>query len=251
LEAVLVETRVRELLQVAEVCVNARKHVHLDKPAGQSLSQFGRLLKAAERQRLLVQLGYMHRYNPAVVLLRKFVRSGWLGDVFEVHSVMSKAVDEKIRAELGQYQGGMLFELGCHLIDLVMSLLGEPKQVASYNQHVSRVNDTLIDSTLAVLVYPAATATVRSTALEVEGFARRHVTVCGTEGTFHLQPLDNPSVRLALSKSRDEYKAGYQDVKLPHFSPYVEDAAEMARVIRGEKTPTLLMPTTWAFRRPC
>ena len=38
-------------------------------------------------------MGYMYRYNPAVVLLREFLKKGWLGEVFEVHAVMSKVVD--------------------------------------------------------------------------------------------------------------------------------------------------------------
>lgn len=37
LQAVLVETHVRELLDNAEACVAAGKHIHIDKPAGTSL----------------------------------------------------------------------------------------------------------------------------------------------------------------------------------------------------------------------
>ena len=40
LQAVLVETRVSDLLATAEACVAAGKHIHLDKPAGESLPQF-------------------------------------------------------------------------------------------------------------------------------------------------------------------------------------------------------------------
>ena len=88
----LVETRVGDLLDNAEACVAAGKHVHLDKPAGESLPQFRRILDAAAKKKLLVQMGYMYRYNPAVVLLREFLKKGWLGEVFEVHAVMSKVV---------------------------------------------------------------------------------------------------------------------------------------------------------------
>ena len=66
LQAVLVETRVRDLLENAEACIDAGKHVHLDKPAGDSLPQFSRILEKAARQKLLLQMGYMFRYNPAV-----------------------------------------------------------------------------------------------------------------------------------------------------------------------------------------
>ncbi|MBI2805559.1 MAG: Gfo/Idh/MocA family oxidoreductase [Planctomycetes bacterium] len=236
LQAVLVETRVGDLLRTAEACVNARKHVHIDKPAGQSLPQFRRILAAATKQKLLVQMGYMFRYNPAVVLLRDFLRQGWLGEVFEVHAVMSKVVDPAGRRRLADFRGGMMFELGCHILDLVIGVLGRPREVTAFAQHASRLDDQLTDNMLAVLSYPRATATVRSSAMEVEGVQRRHLVVCGTEGTFHIQPLDNPSARVALSRARGRYKSGYQDIRFPRYHRYVDDAADMARIIRGEKT---------------
>ena len=235
LEAVLVETRVRNLLDAAEACVAAGKHIHLDKPAGQSLPQFQRILKSAERQKLLVQMGYMYRYNPGIVLLRRFLADGWLGDVFEVHAVMSKVVAPADRQRLAEYPGGIMFELGCHVLDLVIGILGKPKAVAAFPQRAARADDKLVDNMLDVLTYDRATATVKSSALEVEGFQRRHLTVCGSEGTFHIQPLDDPAARVALSKPRGEYRRGYQDIRLSKYDRYVDDAADMARIIRGEK----------------
>ncbi len=235
LDAVLVETKVRHLLDNAAACVAAGKHVHIDKPAGESLPQFRRLLEEARKQKLLVQMGYMFRYNPAVVLLRDFLKKGWLGEVFEVHAVMSKVVDPASRRELARYPGGILFELGCHIIDLVVGVLGKPKEVAAFPARSSRAEDELVDNMLAVFTYPRATASVKSSALEVEGGARRHLVVCGTEGTFHIQPLDNPAARVALTRARGEYRKGYQDVSFPKYTRYVDDAADMARIIRGEK----------------
>lgn len=235
LQAVLVETRVRNLLDTAEACTSAGKHIHLDKPAGQSLPQFKRILASAEKQKLLVQMGYMFRYNPGFLKLKELIEQGWLGDIFEVHAVMSKVVPPADRKRLAEYPGGILFELGCHVVDLVVGLLGKPKEVSGYHHHASPLDDTLLDNMLAVFTYDKAIASVKSSAQEVDGFARRQLTVCGTEGTFHIQPLDAPRGRLALARPRGEYKAGYQDVPLPKYTRYVDDAADMARVIRGEK----------------
>lgn len=235
LQLVLVETRVRDLLNVAEACVSAGKHVHLDKPAGSSLPQYQRILDSAAKQKLLVQMGYMYRYNPAIVLLRKFLKEGWLGEVFEVHAVMSKVVDPAGRRGLAEYPGGIMFELGCHILDLVLGILGAPQEVGSINQHVSKLDDMLLDNMLAVLKYPSASATVKSSALEVDGGERRHLVVCGTEGTFHLQPLDSPAARVTLSKLHGQFKQGYQGVLFPKYNRYVDDAADIAKVIRGEK----------------
>ena len=235
LRAVAIETRIEDLLDEAEAAVDAGFHIHLDKPAGSSLPQFRRILASATRQKLVVQMGYMYRYNPAIVLLRDLLRRGWLGEPFEVHAVMSKVVAPGDRDELARFPGGILFELGCHVVDLTIGLLGAPEKVTGFARHSSPRDDGLLDNMLAVLEYPRAIATVKSSAQEVEGFARRHLVVCGTEGTLHIQPLDSPSARLALARERGAYRAGYQEITFPEYERYVDDAEDLARVIRGEK----------------
>lgn len=235
LQAVAVETQVKDLLDNAEACIDAGKHIHLDKPAGSSLPHYKRLLKKAEAKHLVTQMGFMYRYNPAVLLMRDFLKRGWLGEPFEVHTVMSKVVNASSRKRLATYPGGMMFELGCHIIDLVIGVLGKPKKVTPFNQHAAKIEDKLVDNMLAVAEYPKATASIKSSAMEVDGFARRQFVVCGTEGTFHIQPLDRPNVWLALSKARGKYKKGVQEIKIGPYKRYVGDAADFAKIIRGEK----------------
>lgn len=235
LQVVLVETRVRDLLATAQRCINGGKHVHLDKPAGASLPEYRALLGAAKKQKLLVQMGYMFRYSPAVVLMRKFLADGWLGDVFEVHTVMSKVVPDAARRELAEYKGGIMFELGCHVIDLVIGVLGRPDRVQAIARHSGPQPDGLLDNMLALLEYPSATATVKSSAIEVNGGARRHFVVCGSRGTFHIQPLDAPNVVYTLDRDYGEYKRGTHEVKFGNYDRYVGDAADMAKILRGKK----------------
>jgi predicted dehydrogenase len=235
LQVVLVETHVRDLLASAQRAIDAGKHVHLDKPAGDSLPTYKKLLNSAAKQKLLVQMGYMYRYSPAVVLLRKFLSEGWLGELFEVHTVMSKVVPPDDRKKLAEFSGGIMFELGCHVIDLVIGVLGSPKQVTAYPRQSGFVADDLADNMLAVLEYPHAAATVKSSAVEVNGGARRHLTVCGRKGTFHIQPLDAPNVVYTLDAAHGEYKQGTHEVRFGNYERYVGDAEDMARILRGEK----------------
>ena len=235
LQAVAVETQVEHLLDTAETCIQAGLNVHLDKPAGRSLAQFRRILHSADQQGLTLQMGYMYRYNPAVLLLKDLLRKGWLGEVFEVHAVMSKAVNAKKRRRWAEHPGGVMFELGCHIVDLMVGVLGRPSQVTPFNQHVAPFDDGLVDNMLTVCTYPRALASLKSSALEVEGFDRRHFVVCGSEGTLHIQPLDAPNVRLALSKPRGSYRAEYQEIPFGRYERYVADVADLAQIIRGEK----------------
>jgi len=243
LDAVGVQTEVRDLLRYAEVAVDAGFHVHLDKPAGDSMEDYRRIMGKADAAGLVVQMGYMYRFNPAVLLLHRILEAGWLGEVFETHAVMSKVLSERERETLDEFAGGIMFELGCHIIDLTVGVLGAPERVTPYPRRViDSPGDELLDNMLAVLEYPAATATVRSSGVEVEGFARRHFTVCGTEGTCHIQPLDRPAMTLSLSRERQfpgedrVYPKGTGEIRFePPYRRYVGDAEDLARTIRGEQ----------------
>lgn len=236
LDAVLVETTPDVSLDHAAAAVARGLHVHLDKPAGSSLPVFRGILEEAGRRGVIVQLGYMYRYNPAVLLLREFLARGWLGDVFEVDAEMGKVVDRDARAELARFPGGMMFELGCHLADLVVGLLGRPEGVQGFARRSGAgQGDPLADTTLAVLEYPGAIATIRSSGRQVEGFGRRHLTVSGTAGTFHIQPLDDPEAVVSLDAPRGDLPRGTTRIPFPAFTRYVADAADMAAVIRGER----------------
>lgn len=237
LQAVAVETAVRDLIPTAAKCVAAGLHVHVDKPAGESLSDFRRLWDDAVRRGVVVQMGYMFRYNPAFQLCFQAVRQGWLGDVFEVHGVMSKKVDAGTRKQLAEYRGGSMFELGCHIIDALISVLGRPDAVTAHVRRTRPDLDELADNQLAVFDYPRATATIRSSVVEPFGGDRRQFTVCGTEGTVDIRPLEPPRLLLALEQARGPHAAGNHEVELPKTEGrYDGDFRDLAAIIRGEKS---------------
>jgi len=183
-----------------------------------------------------VQMGYMFRHNPAFRFCFQAVREGWLGRVFSVHGVMSKRQTAEARRPLLAYRGGIMFELGCHLIDALATVLGRPDAVTPHGRRIRPEWDNLLDSQLAVFDYPQATATIQACAVEVEGEKRRQFTVCGTEGTIDIRPLEPPKLLLALSRPKGTYRKGYQEVTLPAMpGRYDDHLIELARIARGEK----------------
>ena len=66
-DAILVESDVWDLTKYAQMCMDAGKHIHMDKPASGTLAEYRHLLDTAKAKGLVVQLGYMYRYNPAVL----------------------------------------------------------------------------------------------------------------------------------------------------------------------------------------
>jgi len=242
LKAVAVETYVPDLTATAARCIDAGMHIHLDKPGSETIGPFKKMLDEAGRRGLIVQLGYMYRNNPAIQFCQRAVREGWLGQVFEGHAVMSRYHTPTYRKYLGQFRGGSMYIFGCHLIDLVVSMFGKPDRVTPYLRQI-RDDVKVNDNDLAVLEYPRATVTIRTTSLEVDGYRRRQLTVCGDNGTIDIRPLAHLDIRpqppltlqFALDKPRDPYKKGYQEVPFPPMpGRYDEQLLELARIIRGE-----------------
>ena len=88
-DAVLVECDVWNLTKYAKMCIDAGTHIHMDKPASGSLEEYRALLDSAEAQGLVVQLGYMYRYNPAVLKCFEAAKSGELGEIYSINAEMS------------------------------------------------------------------------------------------------------------------------------------------------------------------
>jgi len=236
LQAVAVETEVKDLLPTAERCIAAGKHIHLDKPAGEKFSHFKRIVADARRQKLTIQMGYMLRSNPGLQLCFRAAKEGWLGRVFSIEAAMSKALNQGTRNSLKDYPGGAMFELACHVLDSAIYILGKPQKVTAFNRSSSALDDGFVDNQYAVLTYPHATAIIHSALIEVGGEARRQFTVSGEQGTVEVRPLEAPKVRLSLDRAQGGFKKGWQDVDMPKMTGrYDAELIDLAAVIRGEK----------------
>jgi predicted dehydrogenase len=235
IKMVAVESDVARLLAFGRAVVDAGKHLHMDKPAGTDLSAFRGLLDSAERQQLLVQMGYMFRYNPGFDFIRKMVAEGALGHVHSIQSSMSTYLSPEKRASINFHPGGVMLELGCHLIDMIVLILGDPKTVTPFLRHDTDIDDTLADNTLAVLEYDRAMATVEVSAREPHAGGGRRFKVVGSKGSITLEPLEPPRARLALQDAHGEHKAGVTEIEFPDLDRHVLDIADLAAGIRGER----------------
>jgi len=239
LQAVTVETPNDELVPAAVRCMERNLPMHMDKPGGRDLAAFNRLVDGCAKRSLPFQMGYMFRGNPAFQWCLKAAKAGWLGEIFEVQASMSHNYGgEPYQDYLAQFPGGIMFNLGCHLIDFVVALLGRPDNVAPFLK--SLPGGHAQNNCLAVLEYPRATATLRACSREVDGLGRRRLKVCGTKGTVELCPLERFDgkpllMNLTLGEGNAEYPAGSHVVDFGiRRDRYEAQLLELAKLVNGE-----------------
>ena len=234
LNLVVVECHAWEALPWGRKVIDAGKHLHLEKPPGNDWSAFKDLISEARRKNLLVQAGYLWRWHQGVMAAIEAAQKGWLGEVFMVRGTMNSDRDPDQRATEAHYKGGGLFELGGHVIDRVVELLGRPKAVRSWLRHDTGATDTLADNNVAVFEYDRALAIVTQSAKMSGAGDHRSFEVLGTDGSFVLNPESNPpGMRVNMRTARGPYKAGWQDITVPPQPRFVGDFKELARAIKS------------------
>ena len=217
----LIETDVWDLTETAKKCVDAGKHIHMDKPASGTLEEYKSLLDSAKAQNLSVQLAYMYRYNPAVQKCFRLIKDGKLGEIYSINAEMSTYHPKDYKRWLTNFGGGIMYILGSHLVDLIVYILGKPDKITSFLKHTRLDDIDFADNNLAVLEYEKALSRIFVSSVEVNGFGRRQFMVSGSKGTVNICPLERPLTMTYSDTSIAD--AAYEDRKI--FIPFEDNTA--------------------------
>jgi predicted dehydrogenase len=68
--------------------------------------------------------------------------------------------DAELHSQLASIPGHGMFELGCHLVDAALFLLGPPTAVSAFSKPTGQAPPGLPDNQVAVLEYPKAIVTL-------------------------------------------------------------------------------------------
>lgn len=240
IEAVAIETEEAYLTKYAVLAAQSGKHIHMEKPGSISLCDFERLIATVKTQKTVFHTGYMYRYNPVILDLLGQVRRGELGEILSVEAQMNCCHPKALREWLGDFPGGMLFFLGCHLIDLVLQIQGKPLAIYPLSCSSGVDGVSAQDCGMAVLEYPHGMSFVKTTAVEKGGFARRQLVVTGTKKTVEIKPLEmygDPELQFTTVTEYCSEAWGDQGrtYSSEQFNRYDAMMASFAAMVCGEK----------------
>ncbi|MGQ9555156.1 MAG: Gfo/Idh/MocA family protein [Anaerolineae bacterium] len=237
LQGVIVDGLVRHNGPMARAALECGKHVLLEKPAGTDSECLADLQRLAKPLGLHIQMGYQFRYTPAFEFTQATAAQGLLGDLFSFRARISKdqASYYELLPELSHYQGGTFFELGCHILDMGIALLGAPVSVHSVLRTDYGPDPRFADNTVAVVEFGGGIGVFESSAMEVD--PRRRIEIYGTHGSIIMEPMMPAKVQLCLQRASPPFHAGWQEVEVGERPLFVKDIAEFAACIRSEKAP--------------
>jgi predicted dehydrogenase len=247
----------------------------IEKPGAPGPAEMRELTEAVARAGVHAQVGYMLRHSPVVPRLKALVDDGVLGEITlaRFHASSPVGCAAEIWQSLPEDIGGVAYTDGCHMVDLILHLLGRPsfvqglvKRLPPGRTALSRQFKpdvlaglggvqtfelgTLVheDVAGAILEYADKIAVFDVTGWEAHGWVEEwRIELYGTRGTVAAGLLP-PWMRLYLDEPLGERDRGWHEFRaaaapdsaaltlVPDVTYETEMEELLARLDRGERS---------------
>jgi predicted dehydrogenase len=118
---------------VSIAALNQQKHVLCEKPLARTGDEAEAMVQAARRSGRALDVAFNHRQRGDVQVLKQYIEMGGLGNIYHAKaSWMRRSGIPGMGGWFTQKEtagGGPLIDLGVHVLDMALYLLGEPKAV--------------------------------------------------------------------------------------------------------------------------
>ncbi len=226
--------------EVAIAALKAGKHVLCEKPMALNLDECQEMIKVAKETGKVLMVGQIGRYTPAFLEAKKIYESGAIGELSLIESEYAHDYSQIGGAQLPD---GTPWRMtpdresiiggGCHAVDLVRMIAGDPTEVFAYANNKSLTDWPIHDCCVAIMKFPNGAI---GKVMNSHGCKRNYTmrsTLYGTKGTVI---FDNTSNTISLFKEKfteDEVFAGKTqkviEIKIPvtvnnhNFAAEVQD----------------------------
>jgi UDP-N-acetylglucosamine 3-dehydrogenase len=163
--------------EIAKKCLRAGINVLLEKPISHTVESAQEIVDCAKEAGKLLAVGYIERFNPAVLALQELVRTKFFGDIT---SVNVKRVGGTPRSA-----NNIILDLMTHDFNILISIFGkEPEHIFTHKLY----HNEILNSAQTLLDFGTASATCESN--WISPIKVRRIEVTGTEGYAIVNLID-------------------------------------------------------------
>jgi len=213
----------------AKQCLEAGKHVLVEKPFTIHAAEGEELIALAEEKHLVLSVFHNRRYDGDFISLKKIIQEGQLGRIVEFHSQYLRWAPE-IRAKPWKEQpeiGNLLLDdLGSHLLDQALILFGEPQDLFCWMD--KQRDDTRVEDSFGIIMRCGEVRVLLSAGMLVREAGPRF-SVYGNRGNLLKFGLDPQEAQLKAGMSPQDPGFGMDQ---PEGYPLLNVVDEEQRTFR-------------------
>jgi UDP-N-acetylglucosamine 3-dehydrogenase len=189
-DAVVLSVPTASHYESARKCIAAGVPVLIEKPIALDSRSGKAIIDFARSKAVPVMVGYVERYNPAVMAIRDFMAEGGLGQLFTISARRVGVMPARIK------DANVLIDIGVHDIDLVAFITGRELVLRAAMGGRAKLQDRLDFATLAL---DAEGIAVDINANWITPVKIRELFVTGENGLCHVDYMTQ-SARFAAAR---------------------------------------------------
>jgi predicted dehydrogenase len=235
IEAVINTTPNGVHLETTRAAADAGKHVFLDKPIANTVSDGRRITEICRKARVVLALGYQRRRESQFRWIKRQIDEGLFGKLVNAEANISRDRLGKIDLGSWRYQaagmpGGVMLQIGIHYTDVLEYLLGPVKAVSGRFARLVLPGDNPDVASLVLEHENGALSTLNASYASASEYYLMNI--YGKEATAYYDMFEG----LRMLKRGEE-----KPVKVPFASKdtIAEELEEFADAIQGGGAPEI------------
>ncbi|MCB2218797.1 MAG: Gfo/Idh/MocA family oxidoreductase [Bacteroidetes bacterium] len=186
--------------EMVQKCIEAGKHVIIEKPFTNTYAEAEKLIEFADKKGVKLFVYQNRRWDGDFLTIQKIFKSGVLGDIQYYEAHFDRYAPERKHAAWRDEDlpgSGILYDLGPHLIDQALVLFGEPKSISADIQ--SQRKGSLVDDYFNLKIGYDELSLVLTAGMLVQDPGPRYI-IHGMRGSFIKYGIDPQEAALRKGK---------------------------------------------------
>src|SRR5499427_1090668 len=235
IEAIVNTTPNNVHLETTRAAAEAGKHVFLDKPIANSVSEGRKIAEVCKKAKVVLALGYQRRRESHFRWIRQQIDAGEFGKLVNAEANISRDRLGKIDLNSWRYTaegmpGGVMLQIGIHYSDVLEYLLGPVKAVSGRVVQLVLPGDNPDVASLILEHENGALSTVNASYASASEYYLMNIYSKETTAFYDL----HQGLRV-LKRGGDRADA----VACQKNDTFVEELEEFAKAARGEGAPEM------------
>jgi predicted dehydrogenase len=230
--------------------LNAGLHVIVEKPIAMNAEEAKAMVRAARQNNRKLMVAQCQRFRSDVQLLKKMIDAGELGEIYyaRVWALRRRGVPAwGVFIEKDKQGGGPMIDIGVHMLDMALYLMGHPRPVAVSGQCYTKFGNrkgvfnpwgewdpakyTVEDYAAGFVRFEnGATLSIEASFVANNRKDELNVTLLGTEGGSDIDPF-------RIYKERHQRLIVEEPTLLPQVNTYEAELKEFFAAIREDRDP--------------
>lgn len=223
-DAVLISVPTHLHLKCAQQVAESKKDIFLEKPIAVTVEDAKEVISVSQKNSVKLMLGYPFRFNERFMGIKQDLEDGLIGDVVNIHGTCISCGPFFHRADghspvpvpdwwfnTKLTGGGVLMDLGCHMINLLRWLFGEIVDIKGQFGHRLRMD--FEDSAMCLAKFESGSVALINVGWFSQGYTLK-LDVLGTVKTVSVEHTPPGTITTAYQM----LTKGISSFNQPHFN---------------------------------